>query len=533
MIAFLSDWLALLLRWFHVTAAIAWIGHAFLFHSIHEHLGTPKEPVDPKRQVEGDLWMIHGGHFYYLQKTHTLPPGVSKDLLWFKWEAGFTWLSGVLLLLFVFYAGGGMYLVDPSIAAIPAWQAMIIGLSAIAGGFAAYDTLWASPIGRNKPVAAAISVLGLIGITTLLTSTLSGRAAFIHVGGLLGTCMALNVWMRIMPGQRRMLAGLDAGKPLDEDLAARTAARSTHNGYMQFPVIFVMISNHYPALYGHPHNAVALLLMFVVGAGTRQILYDGRKTHPVVLAAIATAALVLAGLTVPRPAVDEPVAVAPPSTGIAPTAIFDVAGQVLLEGPPPTPKELTLTGCATGTAIDDAVKVGDGGGLANVLVWVSGGLDPKYAVPPAPTAEVTLDQHGCVYVPRVVGVQVGQPVVFVNSDPVLHNVRTVTTENTAFNELMPEQNQRITRTFRRPEVAIEARCDVHPWMTSHIGVFANPYFAVTDERGEFVIHGLPPGDYTVATWHEVYGNREEHVGITPASAGGPATAIIKYQAVNP
>jgi plastocyanin len=165
--------------------------------------------------------------------------------------------------------------------------------------------------------------------------------------------------------------------------------------------------------------------------------------------------------------------------------------------------------------LDDALLI-DGGKVKNAFVWIREGAD-SFEPPPVPEAEVIVDQAGCVYSPRIVGVRVGQKITFKNSDPFLHNVRSVAKGNPVWNELMPLMDQHLTKVFRRPEVMVQARCDVHPWMIASIGVVDHPWFAVTDGAGRFELKGVPPGEYLVEAWHEVLGKREKVVRL---DAGG-------------
>jgi plastocyanin len=374
-------------------------------------------------------------------------------------------------------------------------------------------------------VATALSVVGLVAVVAGLTSLLAGRAAYIHVGGLLATCMAGNVWMRIIPGQRRMLAEIAAGREPDPDFTRRTQARSIHNGYLQFPVIFVMISNHYPTTYGHPHNAIVLLLIMVVGACARQILFDAGRSHPAVFGTTFASVVPLFLLTAPlefRPPPPPPVAGSQP---IDPTSTGRIVGTVHLDGTPPPPKQLVLTGCTTsGPVFDDSVVAADGR-LANTFVWVREGAEP-WAVPPPPTTEVVVDQVGCMYTPKVIGVRAGQPVTFVNDDPVIHNVRTVASVNKPTNDVMTTLAERLTHTFSRPEVMIEARCDVHPWMVAQVGVVAHPWFAVSGADGSFVLEGVPAGRYVVEAVHQVYGRKTAEVVV---AAKQDASAEFRFR----
>ena len=535
--AYIIEWLALIVRWIHVIAGIAWIGHAFLFHSF-EHGLRPPEVDDVDDNVKGELWMVHGGGFFRLQKTRVLPDKYTGDLLWFKWEAAFTWLSGVLLLILVFYWGGGIYLLDPDRAPFGVVPTIALGVGTLVVGWTVYDLLWASPLGKKRAIAGTITLLMVVAAAYGLTRFMSGRAAFIHVGALLGTIMTANVWMRILPGMRKMLAALEAGKEPNLVLGEIGKERSLHNGYMHFPIIFIMISNHFPGTYAHEYNWVILLLLMVFGAAMRQVLYDGIvKTSFVVKGLLGGSLVALVVMTAPfgksqRIIDSDPV---PPSQTdaqvadrpIDPATVGTLSGVISFDGPVPAPVPLTLlAGCetlASGPVYDNPVII-ENGKLGNAFVWIRDGWQ-AWQIPPAPTSEVELDQHACLYQPRIVGVRVGQPVTFINSDPLFHNVRAVAGNESLFSLTMPAKDQRISQTFKRPEVMIQARCDVHPWMRAYIGVVPHPWFAVTGKDGSFRITGVPPGKYVVEAWHEVFGKRTATVEVSP---GGTAQVAFSF-----
>ena len=290
MTGWLSDWANLLLRWTHFIAGIAWIGSSFYFIWLDRALTIPAQP---RAGVEGDLWMVHSGGFYQVEKRRPRPGEVPPVLHWFKWEALFTWITGISLLVLIYYLTGA-YLLDASVSHISRGSAILLGIGMLAGGWLIYDGLWRSSLARTAhgTIAAAISLALLTAITVLLCRVLSGRAAFMHIGSLLGTIMVANVWMRILPAQQQMLAATRAGRPADFTLGERAKQRSVHNSYMTFPLLFIMLSNHFPATYASSVNWLVLLLLFVAGGAVRHAMI-GRG--PSTRWALVLAALALAG----------------------------------------------------------------------------------------------------------------------------------------------------------------------------------------------------------------------------------------------
>ena len=287
MTSWLGDWANLLLRWAHFIAGIAWIGSSFYFIWLDRALTKPEHA---KPGVEGDLWMVHSGGFYQVEKRRPGPGEVPAVLHWFKWEAMLTWITGISLLILLYYLSG-VYLLDPSVSGIGRGAAIALGVGLLVFGWLIYDALWRS-LARRPAVAAAISLALLTAVTVLLCRLLSGRAAFMHVGSLLGTIMVANVWMRILPAQHQMLAATRAGRPADFTLGERAKQRSVHNSYMTFPLLFIMLSNHFPATYASPVNWLVLLLLFVAGASVRYAMI-GRGTSS--RWALVPAAVALAG----------------------------------------------------------------------------------------------------------------------------------------------------------------------------------------------------------------------------------------------
>jgi uncharacterized membrane protein len=269
MTGLLGDWANLLLRWTHFIAGIAWIGSSFYFIWLDRALAAPTRP---RPGVEGELWMVHSGGFYQTEKRRPGPGEMPDVLHWFKWEALLTWISGIALLVLVYYLSDA-YLLDPSVSRIGRSTATAFGIALLLVGWVAYDSLWRSPLAAGRGAVAAATSLVLLAVVAIAACRmLSGRAAYMHVGALLGTLMVANVWVRILPAQQAMIDATKAGRQPDFTLGEQAKRRSVHNSYMTFPLLFIMLSNHYPATYASPANWLVLLLFFVAGAAVRHAM---------------------------------------------------------------------------------------------------------------------------------------------------------------------------------------------------------------------------------------------------------------------
>ncbi len=290
---FALEWLNLVLRWIHVVAGIMWIGDSFLFLWMDRSLA----PASRAREgaVVGELWMVHSGGFYeVVKRTHLAPAEVPARLHWFMWEAYATWISGFFLLGVVYYFGGGLYLVNRGVSGLGAGTAIALSLALLVVGYLVYDLLWSSPLGKRRGLAATVSFALIAGAAWGLTRCLSGRAAFIHVGALLGTIMAANVGHHIIPAQRKMLAATRAGRPVDVSPGEQAKWRSIHNHYLTLPVLFTMLSSHSPATYGHPLAWLVLLLLLVVGVVAKYVMnYRARSNRWVLASGLAALAAVI------------------------------------------------------------------------------------------------------------------------------------------------------------------------------------------------------------------------------------------------
>ncbi|TDF41365.1 hypothetical protein EYS14_00430 [Alteromonadaceae bacterium M269] len=288
------EWFSLFVRWFHVIAGVAWIGASFYFIWLDNNLKTPP---DWKKQkgIKGDLWAVHGGGFYEVAKYEYGPEQMPEPLHWFKWEAYTTWISGILLLTLVYYFGASAYLIDPAVMDMSPATAVALGLGFIFGGLAIYEIACRSPL-ANSPVVFGLFFLVLLSLASwLATHWFSGRGAYIHVGALIGTIMAGNVFFKIMPSQRLMVDAVANKKPIDPSWGLGAKLRSVHNNYLTLPLLFIMISNHYPMTYQHPQNWLVLILIGVISAWIRHFfnLKHTGKTKPSILISGAVAMLLL------------------------------------------------------------------------------------------------------------------------------------------------------------------------------------------------------------------------------------------------
>jgi len=523
--ALVTEWLNLAVRWIHVIAAMMWIGSSLFFNWL-----DPRIEVNERTKakgIEGELWMVHSGGFYDVEKTLVAPKVMPKKLHWFKWEAGFTLLSGWLLLDIVFFQGGAVTLVDPNVSSLSPAAAVATVIGVLVGSWFVYDILWRTAIVNHVLAGAVVTYAIIVGVLYFFATHVSGRAAFLLTGGMMGTWMATNVWVHIIPAQQGLVKAVTEGKPASEKLAKHAKTRSRHNNYMTYPVIFAMLSNHFPGVYGHGDNWKIMAGLILVGAGFRHLQNVKKELSPGILIGALVLLLTVAHSSLtsaPAPAggasstapltPSEPTDKGGPEKVANEAVVGTVKGTVLLEGTPPPNKELNVGTCTSevkGPVYSDAVLAKDGK-LQNAFVWIKTGLD-GYKGPPAPAEPIVMDQKGCMYKPHVIGARVGQKVIFLNSDPVLHNVRSVAESNATFNEMMPTKDMRLEKVFEKTEVPVRAKCDVHPWMSAYVGVVPHPFFAVSNAAGELTLSNVPEGDYEIEAWHEVFGRRTEKLKV--------------------
>jgi uncharacterized membrane protein len=295
--AYVVEWLSLGLRWLHVIAGIAWIGASFHFVALDNHLRPPRDPADRARGVHGEVWSVHGGGFYRAQKYLLGPRGepLTDDLHWFKWEAYTTWLSGMGLLAVVYWWGAHVYLIDRSVLALSAPAAIAISAGSLLAGWLVYDAL-CRLVASERALAAVVYLLA-VAAAWGYGRVFGPRAAYLHAGAMLGTIMVWNVFVHIIPGQRAMVAAVRGGHEPDPRPGVVGKQRSVHNTYFTLPVVFTMISGHYPMTYGHPHAWLVLALIGAAGVLIRWffVLRQSGRAAPALPAA---AALLLVGLAV-------------------------------------------------------------------------------------------------------------------------------------------------------------------------------------------------------------------------------------------
>jgi len=267
---YVADWLELVIRWAHLVFGAAWIGTSFYFNWLNNHVRAPEHPDGVGGAgVDGELWSIHGGHFYRVLKYQVAPTQLPKTLHWFKWEAYLTWLTGAMLLGLVYYLRADQFLIDGAVRELSPGAAIGISVGALGLGWLAYDLACRSPLGRAARVFAVVGFVVMTGVAYGLAQTFGSRAAYIHVGAMLGTMMAANVFFVIIPNQRKTVAAMTSGASPDARWNRDAAQRSLHNNYMTLPVLFIMISNHFPFTYGHQWNWAVLAALSLLGAGTR------------------------------------------------------------------------------------------------------------------------------------------------------------------------------------------------------------------------------------------------------------------------
>jgi len=313
---FLFDWANLLLRWLHVIVAVAWIGASFYFVFLDLSLVSPKG--DNPDKVAGELWAIHGGGFYHARKFIGAPPYIGGHLHWFYWESYFTWITGFLLLSVSYLWNPSSYLIDPSVAALTEGQAVVIVIAMLLGFMLVYELIcrFAAKPGKGDGLVAVLVAVAVVAAAAIATELFSGRAAFLITGAMMATVMSSNVLFWIIPGQKKMVAQLQAGEALDPLPGIIGKQRSVHNTYFTLPVVFTMLSNHYGFITGHEDRLALLVLIMVGGALIRHFFVQmhghklGRHGHPWPYA-LAGVVLLVAAVVVSAPSAESRAATQP------------------------------------------------------------------------------------------------------------------------------------------------------------------------------------------------------------------------------
>jgi uncharacterized membrane protein len=319
----LSELISTMLRWLHVIAAMAWIGTSFYF----VHLDLSLRPRDGLPSgVRGDAWQAHGGGFYHMMKYVTVPPQLPPEVTWFKWEAYATWLSGMALLIVTYYLHADLFLVDPAVLDISPFTAGVISFVGLALAWLAYEGLCRSRLGASDVALAAAGYAFLVALTVAFTQTLSGRGAFTQIGAIIGTMMVANVFVVIIPNQKKTVAALQAGQTPDPVLGRRAGQRSLHNNYLTLPVIFLMVSSHYPLLFATRFNWLIVAIVLPMGAVIRHFFnsrHAGTGSPWWTWAAAAAGAAAIAALSFAGARTEIE------TGGAAPPASFEVAQEIV------------------------------------------------------------------------------------------------------------------------------------------------------------------------------------------------------------
>jgi uncharacterized membrane protein len=291
----IHDWMSLILRWLHVITGIAWIGSSFYFmwldQSLRKHANLPVG-------AHGESWSVHGGGFYHVQKYLVAPERMPEELHWFKWESYMTWISGFSLMAIVYYWGAESYLIDRSVMDITTTTAILISVGSLVAGWAFYDVLCRSPLRDHGAVLFVVLFAGIVAAAYGYSLVFSGRAAFVHVGAMVATMMSANVFMVIIPNQKKVVAVLKAGGEPDPVYGKIAKLRSSHNNYLTLPVLFMMISNHYPMTFGHDWNWLIVAFVLAIGAIVRDFFncHNAGMTGKAIQWQWPVAAILMAGL---------------------------------------------------------------------------------------------------------------------------------------------------------------------------------------------------------------------------------------------
>ena len=330
LLAYGVEWLNLLVRWLHLITGIAWIGASFYFVWLDNNIRPPKPGSElANKGVSGELWAVHGGGFYNPQKYLVAPKDLPEELHWFKWEAYWTWISGFSLLFIVYYFNAQAMMIDKSVADLTSWQAIGVGLGTLVLGWTFYDLLCRSPLGKREGLFGIVMFVFIVAMAFALSKLLSGRAAYIHVGAMIGTMMVGNVLMLIIPGQRKLVEAMQQGKSPDPLHGQKAKQRSVHNNYFTLPVLFIMISNHYSMTYSHDYNWLVLAGIIAAGVLIRHFFnlrHKGITNWAYPAAGVALLTLVAIAIA-PKP----PVKRVPTAGAISPAAQFAQVQGIIIQ----------------------------------------------------------------------------------------------------------------------------------------------------------------------------------------------------------
>lgn len=349
--AHLLEWLNLSVRWVHMITGVAWIGASFYFVWLENNLNR----ANPRDGLSGDLWAIHGGGIYHLEKYKLAPPKMPENLHWFKWEAYFTWMSGIALLCLVFYWNPSVYLLAPG-STLSGGEGIAIGVGSLIAGWFIYDVLCDSPLGKRPGLLGLVLFVLIIAACYGFSQVFSGRGAYLHTGAIIGTIMVGNVFRIIIPAQRALVAAIEKNETPDPTLPAKGLLRSRHNNYFTLPVLFIMISNHFPSTYGSQYNWLILAGIAIAAVLVRHYFntrHDSAK-YAWTLPVGALAMICLAYVTGPKPMPTAPEQAAAkveyqplPETALGgKTAAEKAAEQAANPAPAATPAEAPATATA-------------------------------------------------------------------------------------------------------------------------------------------------------------------------------------------
>ncbi|MBR9867342.1 MAG: urate hydroxylase PuuD [Oceanospirillales bacterium] len=343
----ITEWLNLAVRWVHMITGIAWIGASFYFVWLENHL----DRSNPREGLSGDLWAIHGGGIYHLEKYKLAPPKMPEQLHWFKWEAYATFLSGFILLAVVYYLNAQLYLVAPG-SGLSSAAAIGISIGSLIAGWFIYTALCDSPLGKNPALLGLVLFVLLIAAAWGFTQVFSGRAAFIHIGAIIGSIMVGNVFFIIMPAQTDLVGAINAGREPDPALPAKGLLRSRHNNYFTLPVLFIMISNHFPSTYGFEYNWAILAGLAVLSVLVRHYFNTRHQSQKFIwtIPAAALGMIALAFVTAPK-------SVETSDTRVSFTQVKQIIDERCTVCHSTTPTFAGFTAAPLGVVMDDAHQI--------------------------------------------------------------------------------------------------------------------------------------------------------------------------------